>query len=63
VTRVQNAKHITSDLKYILNHAILKLVTHIYSWQIISRGRDFFSFFNIKDIIKKRCAGKKISAS
>ncbi len=35
----------------------------IIKWQIILRGRDFFSFFNIKDIIKKRCAEKKISAS
>jgi hypothetical protein len=29
------------------------------TWQIISRGRDFFSFFNIKDIIKKGVPGKK----
>jgi hypothetical protein len=31
----------------------------VINWQVILRGRDFILIFNIKDIMKKRCAGKK----
>ncbi len=63
VIKIKNKLKFFITLRFSTSFVYKRVFLLLKKWQIILRGRDFFSFFNIKDIIKKRCAEKKISAS